>query len=102
MVDDSLQVHECLVDHLVERNDLFRAFAAADAGERQDVADQILHARRAFDGTADEVTATLVELALIAFLQQTEERADHAQRFLQIVRADVGELLQLSVGACQF
>ncbi len=97
LVDGGLQIGKRFVDHLVEGNELFRTFAAADARERQDVAHQFVHARRPFDRTTDEVATTVIEFGAIAFIQQTEERADHAQRFLQIVRADVGELLQLGV-----
>ena len=43
----------------------------------------------------------LVELALVALRQQLRVARDHPQRLLQVVRGDVGELLQLPVRALQ-
>ncbi len=47
------------------------------------------------------LVAPIVELVAVALLQQLAERRDLAQRFLQVVRGDVGELLKLGVGAAQ-
>ncbi len=73
-----------------------------DPGERQQVVDQDLHALGAVDGETDVLGAALVELVAVALLQQLAERRDLAQRLLQIVRRDVGELLEFGVGAPQF
>src|SRR5690606_12166520 len=37
------------------------------------------------------------ELALVASLEELEERGDHPERLLQVVARDVGELLELGV-----
>ena len=71
----------------------------ADAGERQQVVDQVLHALGAVDGELDVLVGALVELALVAPLEQLAEARDLAQRLLQVVRGDVGELLELGVRA---
>ncbi len=46
---------------------------------------------------ADEFVRGLVELALIALLQELDEAGDRPQWLGEIVRGDVGELLELVV-----
>ena len=55
----------------------------------------------AVDGEADELVGVVVELALVAARQQLRVARHHAQRLLQVVRGDVGELLELGVRARQ-
>ena len=74
---------------------------AADAGEGEQVVDQALHALRAVDGEADVLVGPLVELAAVAPLQELAEAGDLAQRLLQVVARDVGELLEVAVGPLQ-
>ena len=69
--------------------------------EREQVVDQHLHALGAVDGELDVLVGPRVELAAVALLQQLAEARDLAQRLLQVVRGDVGELLELGVGALQ-
>ena len=71
------------------------------AREREQVVDQVLHPPRAVDGEADVLVGALVELAAVALLEQLAEARDLAQRLLQVVRGDVGELLELGVGALE-
>ena len=78
-----------------------RCVEPADAGERQQVVDELLHALGAVDRELDVLVAALVELALVAALEQLAEARDLAQRLLQVVRGDVGELLELGVGPAQ-
>ena len=42
-----------------------------------------------------------VELAVVAAAQQLQVAGDHAQRLGEVVRGDVGELLELGVGALE-
>ena len=72
-----------------------------DAREGQQVVDQVLHPPRAVDGEADVLVGARVELASVALLEQLAEARDLAQRLLQVVRGDVGELLELGVGALE-
>ena len=81
---------------------VFSDVEAPDPGERQQVVDEHLHALGAVDGECDVLDAALVELVAVALLEQLAERRDLAQRFLQVVRGDVGELLEFGVGASQF
>ena len=74
----------------------------ADPREGQQVVDQHLHALGAVDGEGDVLDAALVELVAVALLEQLAERGDLAQRLLQVVRGDVGELLEFGVGPAQF
>src|SRR5947207_11340852 len=74
---------------------------AADARVPQQVVDQELHPLRAVDGGVDELVRGLVELASVAALQQLQVARDHPQRLAQVVRRDVGEVLQLGVDALE-
>ena len=74
---------------------------AADPGEGQQVVDQPLHALRAVDREPDVLVGPLVELPAVAALQELAEAGDLAQRFLQVVARDVGELLEVAVGPLQ-
>ena len=67
----------------------------ADARELEQVVDQLLHPLGAVDGELDVAVGALVELALVAALEHLGEARDLAQRLLQVVRGDVGELLEL-------
>ena len=73
----------------------------ADAGELEQVVDQVLHPAGAVDGELDVAVGALVELARVAPLEHLGEARDLAQRLLQVVRGDVGELLELLVGALE-
>ena len=84
---------------VVEVDELELAAAAPDAREREQVVDQHLHALGAVDRELDVLVGALVELAVVAALQRLAEARDLAQRLLQVVRGDVGELLELGVGA---
>ncbi len=72
-----------------------------DAREVEQVVDQLLHPLGAVDRERDVAVGALVELALVAALEHLGEARDLAQRLLQVVRGDVGELLELLVGALQ-
>ena len=74
---------------------------AADAGEVQQVVDQHLHAVGAVDREVDVLVGPFVELPAVAALEQLGEAGHLAQRFLEVVRGDVRELLQLGVGALE-
>ena len=67
----------------------------------QQVLDQPLHAAGAVHREGDELVGIGVELALVAPGQQLRVAGHHAQRLLQVVRGDVGELPQLLVRAVQ-
>ena len=77
------------------------ALSRPDAGEGEQVVDQHLHAFGAVDGEPDVFGAALVELVAVPLLQQLAEGGDLAQRLLQIVRRDIGELLEFGVGPAQ-
>ena len=57
---------------------------------------------RAVDGEADELVGVVVELAPVAAGEELGVARHHAQRLLQVVRGDVGELLELRVRADEF
>ena len=69
--------------------------------EREEVVDQHLHTLGTVDRVADVLGAALIEFVAVALLEQLTERGDLAQRFLQIVGCDIGELLELGVGPPQ-
>ena len=72
-----------------------------DARIGQQVLDQALHAAGAVDGEGDELVGVGVQPSLVASRQQLRVARHHAQRLLQIVRGDVGELAQFLVRAVQ-
>ena len=47
------------------------------------------------------VVGVPVELAVVAAAQELEVGGDHPQRLGEVVRGDVGELLELRVGALE-
>ncbi len=61
-----------------------------------------MHAASAVDGKCDELVGIGVEPADISPLQELTIAGDRAQRFLQVVRGDVGKLLEFGVRARQF
>lgn len=73
----------------------------ADAAEREQVVDQHLHPLGSVHGEVDVLVGPLVELAAVAALQQLAEAGDLPQRFLEVVRGDVRELLEFGVGALE-
>ena len=60
-----------------------------------------LHALGPVDREGDVLVGALVHLPAVALLQELREARDLAQRLLQVVRRDVGELLEVAVGAPQ-
>ncbi len=58
-----------------------------------------LHAFGATGHLGEVVLGPRREVGAHLPLQQMQEAADHADGFLEIVRGDVGELLELGVGA---
>ncbi len=74
----------------------------ADPRIGQQILDHVLHAAGGIHGKADELVGVAVQPTHVALGQQVEKTGDLAQRFLQVVRGDVGKLLKLGVGAAQF
>ena len=64
----------------------------------EQVGDQHLHALGAVDGEGDVLLGLVVELVAVLPLEQLAEVGDLAQRLGQVVRGDVGELLEIGVG----
>ena len=69
-----------------------------DPGEGEQVVDQRLHPLGAVDGERDVFGASFVELVAVSLFEQLAEGSDLSQGLLQIVRGDVGELLEFGVG----
>ena len=101
-LDRARDILDGQIEHPVEFDLGMGDVEPADAGERQQVVDEHLHAFGSVDGEPDVFGATLVELIAVSPFQELAERNHLAQRFLQIVRRHVGELLQFGVGSAQF
>ena len=67
----------------------------------EQVVDQALHAVHAVDRELDELVRIRVQLAAVTARQQLHVAGHHAQRLGEVVRGDVGELLQVGVRALQ-
>ena len=72
-----------------------------DARVGEQVVDQALHAVHAVDREPDELVRVRVELAAVAARQQLHVARHHPQRLREVVRGDVGELLQVGVRALE-
>jgi hypothetical protein len=79
----------------------FASARASDARIGEQVLDQLLHARGAVDDEAHELGRIALQALAVAALEELRVARDRAQRLLQVVRGDRGELLQLRVGALQ-
>lgn len=101
LLDGHAEVVEGLAHHLLQIDGLVLVVHAADPGECQQVVDEDLHTVGAVDGEGDVLVGPLVQLAPVAPLQELGEAGHLAQRFLQVVRGDVGELFQLRVRPLQ-
>ncbi len=76
--------------------------ARADARVGEQVLDELLHARGAIDDVGHEFLGVAFQPVAVALAEQLRVACHHAQRLLQVVRGDVGELLEFGVGARQF
>ena len=65
--------------------------------EGQQISDQPLHPLRPVDREGDVLLAALVQLAAVTLLEQLAEARHLAQRLLEVVRGDIGELLEVGV-----
>src|SRR2546423_860188 len=101
VVDGRLQVRQGPVEGLVAVDRHENLGGPADPGEGQQVVDQRLHALGAVDGELDVLIGPLVELALVAALEELAEAGHLPERLLEVMGGDVGELLQVGVGAGQ-
>ena len=85
----------------VEVDRYVRLGVGGDAAEAQQVVDQDRHARGRVAHPPQVVLGLVVELLAEAALELVAEGLDLAQRLLEVVRGDGGELLELAVGALQ-
>ena len=67
----------------------------------QQVVDHPLHALDAVDRVGDELARAVVEAVAVLALEQRDEARHRAQRLGQVVRGDVGEGLEVGVGALE-
>ena len=74
---------------------------APHAREGEQIVDQDLHPLGPVDGEVDVLIRAVIELPGVAALERLAEAGHLAQRFLQIVRGDVGELLEVGVGSLE-
>src|SRR6266496_415664 len=97
LLDRGSQVEERLIERRAHVDHPRRLFDPADAGELEQATDERLHALRAFDCIVDVLLRLLVHLPGVALLEELHVARDHPERLLEVVRRDVGELLELRV-----
>ena len=97
LVDRRAEVGQDVAEHAARCRPAEIDATAADARVGQQVVDQCLHPPRAVDRVADVAVGALVELATVAAREELGVADDHPQRLLEVVRGDVGELLELGV-----
>src|SRR5690606_30554460 len=91
------QVLQDTSEHELSVHALERTAARADARKREQVVDQRLHALDALHREPDELVRVGIEPAVIAARQELRIAGHHAERLLEVVRSNVGELLELGV-----
>lgn len=91
-----------LLHNLIGIHRHHRLAHAADARVLQDAVDEAVHAPRPLTQQTQVLFAFGVELFRLVGADPVGERADRAQRCLQIMGDDVGKILQLLVCALQF
>ena len=74
---------------------------APRTGITQQIDDQPPHSLRPFGDVAHELAGFFIEERAVPALQQLRVAGDHAQRLREVVRRDVGKLLQIAVGPCK-
>jgi hypothetical protein len=95
------------IDHRPTQGTLTRSgheFSAlrANTRVRQQILNQGLHAFGAIHREDDKFIRIVVQLALVASGNECHVAGHHPQRFLQVMRGNMGELLQILVGSLQF
>ena len=99
LLDAHLEVDQHLGDHVAQVDRGERMSLGGDAREHQQVVDQVAHPPGRVGHPAQEVLPLLGEVLALLGVQLRGEGLDLAQRLLQIVGCDRGELLELGVGA---
>src|SRR6266511_1196581 len=97
LLDRGSEVQERLIERRAHVDRSGRLVDPADARELQQAADERLHALRALDRVVDVLLRLRVHLPRVALLEELHVARDHPERLLEVVRGDVGELLQLGV-----
>ena len=101
-VNGNLEIGAYVAQHKGKVGRGERVAVPVQTGKGQQVGDQCLHTGNGGDGVRDDFVGAGIELALIPTLENLHRTGHGAERLLQIVRGDKGELLQLGIGAAQF
>src|SRR6266568_2722364 len=99
LVQRRSQVEEGLIERRARVDRRERLVDAADARVLEQAADERLHALRALDRVVDVFLRLRVHLVGVALLEELHVARDHQERLLEVVRRDVGELLEVGVRA---
>src|SRR3990172_2597332 len=97
LLDRGAQVLQRLIEHRARVDERRWFVDPPDAGELEQAADERLHALRALDRVVDVLLRLRVHLPGVALLEELHVARDHPERFLQVVRCNVRELLELRV-----
>ncbi len=98
-LDLVLEIDEHLARYLGQVNGRERPAVSGDAREPQQVLDQLLHPLGGRVAPLEVIAPVVRQVLRVDLGQPLGERADLAQRLLQVVRGDRRELLELRVGA---
>ena len=61
--------------------------------------DEFLHTLGAIDGIGDELVGFGIEFLAVALSEELDVAGDEPEGLLEVVRGDVGKLLEVAVGA---
>src|SRR5215471_1386659 len=95
------EVRPCLGEQHRTRHRLTALRGPPHPAEREQIVDQRLHPLGAVHRVLDVLVGLGIQPTRVAALQQLAEAGHFAQRLLEVVRGDVGELLQFGVGSLQ-
>src|SRR5438445_6553212 len=99
LADRDLKIGNGELDHDVAICLFDLTVLPSGAGKGEQILNQSLHPLGAVHRVVDVFVGLFVEFSLVAFGQELGVGRNHAQRLLQVVRIDVGKLLQSRTGA---
>src|ERR1035437_3423057 len=101
LLDERAKVQADRLSHVCQVDRDETSSLGADSRVSEQIVDEALHSTRAVHREADVLVGFIAQGVAVFPFEKTHEPRHHPQRLLQIVAGDVGELLQVGIGASQ-